>query len=1349
MASIGPSSVENLIEPTISFNNPDPPTLHTPAGLAAQDSGCELLASSHELPKEMTDLNSRALFSHRLFEELGDIEDLDSSIKCFTEAIALIPDGHSEKPKYLGNLGVSYADRFEWLGDIKDLEAAINCHQGAAKATSDDHCRRCLHLTNLVLSYITRFEHLDEPEDLGTGFQHATEAVRLAPNGDSIEPLCLKTLGVVYKTRFDRFGDLGDLNAAIDQHQESVRLTSDEDSDKPSRLHNLSQSYESRFEELGELEDLDAAIQFQTKAVLLAPSESLEKPAVLGGLGSLYHSRFERTGHIVDLNVAIDYQTEALRLTSEGSPCKPGRLNNLRVSHITRFERLGELADLNLALQLEAEAVELTPHEHPDRPLYLLSLGKSYGARYDRLEELADLHRAVDLKTEAVQLLPENHHSRPFALDGLGYAYNSRYERLGQASDIDSAIKLQTEAVSLVLSGHPNQASYLHHLGKSHSARFQQLGELTDLNVAIDRVAEAVRLTSDEHPDRTLYLNSLGISYHHRFERIGQVTDIDAAIKCQLEVLLLVPSDHPARSPYLTNLGLSYHVRFLRLGELADLDSAIKRTTEAISHLPDEHPDKPLYLGNLGISYHTRFQKLGSLADVDAAIELKGKSVLLVPTGHPHMPSHLDSLGESYLARFNQTGDSADVNAAIRYQSEAVQVTASENPDKALYLDSLGISYYTRFEQSRDCGDLDLAIKHQSEALLLWPDEHPDRLTCLHRLGKSHRTRYEQEQNYSRSVEVNRPGEQTNRTTSLRVTDTCSLPSDYPDSYPVQENFMSDITKSLHYLKQASKHRAGSPINRMLASVDWAYLAHRYRHPECLEAYASVIELVPQVAWLGSTVHRRYKDLAGLSMTPMEAAAAAIEQNRYDLALEWLEEGRSIVWSQILQLRAPLDLLYSVDIDLATAMEQVAFGLETIGSRNHTQIGGSTLQVSQEEIAREHRSLALRWEQLVASIRKLPRFERFLLPKKHSELVESAPSTTFVMVNIHRTRCDALTLTSRSSKITHIPLPSFSQERCMDMRNRLLSALQGGGIRARTSRRPIFELPSREEMFESVLAALWIDVVHPILNALGYLEGPPVDFNDVPRVTWCTTGPLAFLPLHAAGLYDRPLNKTLDYVISSYAPTLSTLSHAPPLLTKLNGILAVGQADLTGSAPLAGTIEELDRIQEQAGSHKFTRLAEEAATPAAVLSAMKQHSWVHLACHASQNLADPAASAFILHKGHLDLATITREQLPNAQLAFLSACETAMGDEGIPDEAVHLAAGMLMSGYRTVIATMWPIHDSDAPIIAGRFYSQILENDIPNTDKSAKSLHKAVEHLRSKTGEQEFWRWVPYIHMGC
>ncbi|CAE7174298.1 unnamed protein product [Rhizoctonia solani] len=99
---------------------------------------------------------------------------------------------------------------------------------------------------------------------------------------------------------------------------------------------------------------------------------------------------------------------------------------------------------------------------------------------------------------------------------------------------------------------------------------------------------------------------------------------------------------------------------------------------------------------------------------------------------------------------------------------------------------------------------------------------------------------------------------------------------------------------------------------------------------------------------------------------------------------------------------------------------------------------------------------------------------------------------------------------------------------------------------------------------------------------------------------------------------------------------------------------------------------------------------------------MEQHDWVHLACHAHQNVADPTQSGFFLYEGTLDLATINRRSFRGKGLAFLSACQTATGDEKLADEAVHLASGMLMAGYTSVIGTMWSVHDADAPVIADR-----------------------------------------------
>ncbi|KAG8796567.1 hypothetical protein FRC12_019074 [Ceratobasidium sp. 428] len=115
------------------------------------------------------------------------------------------------------------------------------------------------------------------------------------------------------------------------------------------------------------------------------------------------------------------------------------------------------------------------------------------------------------------------------------------------------------------------------------------------------------------------------------------------------------------------------------------------------------------------------------------------------------------------------------------------------------------------------------------------------------------------------------------------------------------------------------------------------------------------------------------------------------------------------------------------------------------------------------------------------------------------------------------------------------------------------------------------------------------------------------------------------------------------------------------------------------------------------------------------------------------------------------MTSITDEwwrRIANAHLAFLSACQTATGDMVLSDEAIHLAAGMLMAGYRTVIATMWPIGDQDASIVAEKFYEYMLKDGIPDSKKAARALHHAVGVLREQVGVAAYRRWAPFIHMG-
>jgi CHAT domain-containing protein len=148
-----------------------------------------------------------------------------------------------------------------------------------------------------------------------------------------------------------------------------------------------------------------------------------------------------------------------------------------------------------------------------------------------------------------------------------------------------------------------------------------------------------------------------------------------------------------------------------------------------------------------------------------------------------------------------------------------------------------------------------------------------------------------------------------------------------------------------------------------------------------------------------------------------------------------------------------------------------------------------------------------------------------------------------------------------------------------------------------------------------------------------------------------------------------------------------------------------------------------------------------------VIQDMKECSGVHLACHGAQDAVDPMKSGLLLHEGCLELSEIIKTHLPHADLAFLSACQTATGVKHLSEEAVHLAAGMLLAGYRGVIATMWSIQDNEAPHVADVVYERLFKDQQPDCIQAAHAVHHAVQCLRKEN--VPFQSWVPFIHIGC
>jgi CHAT domain-containing protein len=191
-------------------------------------------------------------------------------------------------------------------------------------------------------------------------------------------------------------------------------------------------------------------------------------------------------------------------------------------------------------------------------------------------------------------------------------------------------------------------------------------------------------------------------------------------------------------------------------------------------------------------------------------------------------------------------------------------------------------------------------------------------------------------------------------------------------------------------------------------------------------------------------------------------------------------------------------------------------------------------------------------------------------------------------------------------------------------------------------------------------------------------------------VWWCPTGPFSFLPIHAAGIYDAEgaaAESVFDYVVSSYTPSLkSLLVDQPPIIDQFKMMVVIQPNTL----PYAKG--ELRNIEKHVKSEFLVRLGIEnvPATVQEVVSHFSSSQIVHFACHGKQDAKNPLESGLVLHNGiRLKVKEIMKQSTPNASLAFLSACETAMGVEDLPDESVHLAASLLFAGFREVVATMW------------------------------------------------------------
>ncbi|KIM41369.1 hypothetical protein M413DRAFT_10973 [Hebeloma cylindrosporum] len=1065
--------------------------------------------------------------------------------------------------------------------------------------------------------------------------------------------------------------------------------------------------------------------------------------------GDLLLKRFQQTNKIHDITNTIFAYELAFKLLPAGDPEYLIYTQDIAISYMLRCRLPGGdyASDLSQAISGYEMVVDGIPITHRGMPIWLNNLSILLENRYKRTRRPADLDKAIVVQRrdlgdladalsaldEAIRLSPDT----PAWLETKGMILLERFKKSRQLADIKQALRVCQKAVDLTSKGDSGLPQRPHLLGHSFDGRFEIQGNLDDIDEAIRLKHRGINLANRDHRNRARWLDSLAGSLLRRFPHTEDLEDLTQAISAQREAVE-ISLDPTHKSTLLSNLASSLVHRYIQAGDTADLNDAILTQHQAIQVVDTEpsHPGKLLLMNNLGIHLALRFQLTRVSTDIDDAIELH-QNVVRLTTDEKDlaMQSRMDNLATALTNRYQYSNKSSDLEGAILAGRQAVKLART---NKAANLPSIlsnhGLILLCRFERESHLEDVKEAIHDIREAISLAPDGHVSIRGYSLNLSNCLQRRFEH------TKDIN----DINEAITI-LQDVVNLSNDSE-----MNTDMLCLWVTLHTLR-----RTTGPGNSHLPAPRCCDVSHRTSvralkghsplggpsknlidPQQTLDGLGMSIELCSQIAGLEQTIEERYINIV---------------------------DTKNLIYHLQLQ-PSPLRMR----------------ALEIAGSRQTFSILNTTIteQISMQSQVNAHLKHSREWDRLLQKIREIPQFQGFLRPPRAADLLKGLPKTGYVVViNVFKERCDVLALVSGADAPQHIPLPDFSYELAEDLRQRLKRYLVVNGVRMRDgeefeltrSARPMSDVLD-DKLVSEILCILWVNVVEPILHSLGI----PCRPAEPTRIWWCATGPLASLPLHAAGIYGKtnmaaPGSVISDFVISSYTPTLSALldrvNNLRNIKEEQKGLLLVSQPKTPGLSRLPGTIKEARLVSEQLQLEdreqvsRVTCLDGDEATLERVVSEMESHSCIHFACHAKQD-GEPLDSGFYLQDGRLELTEIIKRQFPIADLAFLSACQTSTGEDGLSEEAVHLAAGMLAAGYRGVVATMWSIKDRHGPVVAESFYRELRKHQTqtPNGGKpegissrgAATALHHGIKQLRESLDDSEssLLTWVPYVHIG-
>ncbi|TDD32778.1 CHAT domain-containing protein, partial [Actinomadura sp. KC06] len=1192
------------------------------------------------------------------------------------------------------------------------------------------------------LEQIDRYQLTENLKDLEEGIAGLRRLVARRPS-----PQLFSSLGNALSMRHDAFARPDDLQEAVHWHRQAVAAL-----DGQPGLAEAQAQLAPILWHLHHREEAQALFEAALRGTLE------DRSLVLTNYGWALHMTFMETSDRADLLRGLEVLKEAVEATDRATDRYTWRLARYASALFAEVADPARRAELNTVLETIRQrypaASEPVKRQVQVLVGFMLAMGEVPEIPQEAFDHMANMPEDL---TEVFGTGREAQ-ARLLAMNSSVLIEDVRLA--GEVQRANDAVEMFRQALSALPDDSPSLPEILGGLGAVLGLRMEMAGTTDDLDEMVDALRRACALARPGSGIYGMVYSDFGNSLALKFRLGGGLKALDEAIAAYRQAIALVP-EHPELAMAMTGLGAALTYRYEVTGRLAELDEAIVHHQAAVDRTAPDHGHLALYLVNLGSALQERYEATRRTEDTEAAVAALRAAVAATPVGSPSRPSHLASLGEVLATRYQVTGQSGAMAEAVRYHREAAETVDEGNLQRLQVLNSLGrtlelsgadpaeaIAVFRTVRAGARPGSsfhrnatvnlagalLDRAmtgrapVRAMAELIADLFDDRPRRRRFLgllsarqapsggtpeldeaiellseaakeglpgtsdvySRLGLAMRLRYQltgEPRALTRALRTMRAAVSESGTDGAsRSVALFYLAETLRDQWQLAGDERVREESLLRY-RQAAEEESASASWRATVGQKWGEFAMEEDAPaDAAAGFGAAVAALDEAAWRGlgrADQERILQEYEGLGR---DAAAAALQAGDARAALELLEQGRGVLLGQAMDGHTSLDLLRSVAPELADRLAEIHHSQEAAERLDLTEGPDAPHRLDERPV------LARRRREALAEIRELPGFEDFLRTPSSRSLLTAAEDGPIAVLNVSRYRCDALLVTADGVRV--LPL-ALTAEQAQAQADAFVAALQAQDLTG----------------IQDCLNWLWSVVTGPVLDALGPTH----------RIWWCPTGPLTLLPLHAAG-------EALDRAISSYTPTLRALISArdrargPRAARRMT---LVGLTETPGAPRLEGVSREIQAVTEHFPD--VVELRDGDATHDKVIAALTQNTWAHLACHAVQEISEPAQARLLLHDRPLLVRELAAQRLDQAELAFLSGCETSRGGTVLSDEAINIAASLQLAGFPHVIGTLWPINDTHAPAVAAEFYTVLTAGGTspPDPAAAATALHLA------------------------